>query len=149
MPPTLVLPPTFALIAGLTMAGLHHLVPLAEIVGRPWHWVALVPVAAGLVLALWAAAGFIRAGTPLEPYKAASALVTTGPYRFSRNPIYLGMALLLAGVWLWLGSLSPGLVLPAFVIAIDRRFIQREEAHLDERFGARFRAYRASVRRWL
>ncbi|MFZ1416007.1 MAG: isoprenylcysteine carboxylmethyltransferase family protein [Defluviicoccus sp.] len=149
MPPTLVLPPTFALIAGLTMAGLHRLVPLADIVGRPWHWVALAPVAAGLVLAIWAAAGFIRAGTPLEPYKDAAVLITAGPYRFSRNPIYLGMALLLAGFWLWLGSLSPGLVLPAFVIAIDRRFIQREEAHLEERFGARFRAYRASVRRWL
>ena len=149
MPPTLVLPPTFALIAGLTMAGLHRFLPIASLIAAPWHWVALAPAAGGLALALWAAAGFIRAGTPLEPYKEASALVTSGPYRFSRNPIYVGVVLLLAGFWLWLGSLSPGLVLPCFVIAIERRFIRREETHLEERFGERFRAYRASVRRWL
>ena len=149
MPPTLVLPPTFALIAGLAMACLDRFVPIADLVNSPWHRMALVPATAGLLLTLWAAVGFIRADTPLEPYKQASALVTSGPYRFSRNPIYLGMALLLAGFWLWLGSLSPGLVLPAFVVAIDRRFIRREEAHLEERFGERFRAYRASVRRWL
>lgn len=149
MPPTLVLPPTFALIAGLTMAFLDRFMPIADFINPPWHWMALVPTTAGLLLTLWAAAGFIRAGTPLEPYEQASVLVTSGPYRFSRNPIYLGIVLLLAGFWLWLGSLSPGLVLPAFVIAIDRRFIRREEAHLEERFGERFRAYRASVRRWL
>lgn len=149
MPPTLVLPPTFALIAGLTMACLDRFMPIADLINSPWHWIALAPVAAGLSLALWAAAAFIRAGTPLEPYKQASALVTSGPYRVSRNPIYLGVALVLTGLWLWLGSLSPGLVLPAFVVAIERRFIRREEAHLEERFGERFRAYRASVRRWL
>ena len=131
------------------MAGLHRLLPLTELVTAPWHWIALAPAAAGLVLVFWAAAGFIRAGTPLEPYKESLVLVTSGPYRFSRNPIYLGVALVLTGFWLWLGSLSPGLVLPCFVIAIERRFILREEAHLEERFGASFRAYRASVRRWL
>lgn len=149
MPPTLILPPTFALIAAFTMAGLHRLLPLTELVTAPWHWIALAPAAAGLALVFWAAAGFIRAGTPLEPYKESLVLVTSGPYRFSRNPIYLGVALVLTGFWLWLGSLSPGLVLPCFVIAIERRFIRREEAHLEERFGASFRAYRASVRRWL
>ena len=131
------------------MTGLDRLMPIASLFRAPWHWIGLAPAGAGILLALWAAAGFIRAGTPLEPYKEASALVTSGPYRLSRNPIYLGMALLLLGFWLWLGSLSPGLVLPGFVIAIERRFIRREEAHLEERFGASFRSYRASVRRWL
>jgi protein-S-isoprenylcysteine O-methyltransferase Ste14 len=83
------------------------------------------------------------------PFSDATVLVTAGPYRFTRNPMYLGMAGILAGTAIWLGSITPWLVLPAFMRLIAERFIAPEEAMLERAFGSRYREYCAAVRRWL
>jgi protein-S-isoprenylcysteine O-methyltransferase Ste14 len=98
---------------------------------------------------LWVAGIFDRAGTTIKPFEESSALVTTGPFRVSRNPVYLGMVLGLLGVAVLAGSLSPFLVIPLFAVLIDRRFIQAEEAQLERTFGASYVAYKSQVRRWL
>ena len=92
---------------------------------------------------------FHRHHTTVLPHKAASALVTSGPFRISRNPIYLGDALILAGLILWWQAWAMVWLLPAFVVVIDRRFVRPEEARLRATFGAAFDAYAARVRRWL
>ncbi len=92
---------------------------------------------------------FARAGTPLDPYRPSRAIVTDGPYRLSRNPGYLGMTLVYAGISLL--SNSPwGLVpLPIAVAIVDRGVIAREERYLERRFGAPYLEYKQRVRRWI
>jgi protein-S-isoprenylcysteine O-methyltransferase Ste14 len=148
-PPKLMIPPTVFVLAALTMVALDRMVPLARPIPSPWTWLGLAAVTAALALAGSAAWRFRRAGTPVRPFVPSTALVTDGPYRRTRNPMYVGLTLLLIGLAIALGTLSPWAVVPVFVFAIDRLFIVREEAILEQRFGQAYRAYRSSVRRWL
>ena len=84
----------------------------------------------------------------LRVFLAATALLTNGLYRWSRNPIYLSMALLLGGLALFQGALSPWMVPPLFMVILNRHFIVPEEAMLAEAFGAEYRDYVSRVRRW-
>lgn len=146
---TPLLPPQGLLIALALMAALHFLLPAATLVGSPWRWAGLLPAAIGLTLVLHSAQLFDRARTTIVPFHASSALVTTGFFRITRNPMYLGMVLLLGGVAMLFGTLTPWCMPPLFALWIDRRFIAAEERMLAERFGTAYDAYRAQVRRWL
>jgi len=105
--------------------------------------------AGGLALAVSAAGLFARYRTTIVPHGRSSTLVVRGPYRFTRNPMYLSMSIVYLGVALWTGAwLSIALlVLPLWVI--DRAIIPMEERQLRERFGESYAAYGARVRRWL
>jgi protein-S-isoprenylcysteine O-methyltransferase Ste14 len=92
---------------------------------------------------------FLRHRTAMEPWKPASALVTSGPYRFTRNPMYLGMACLYTGLALAFGWLWSLVLLPVALILVDRLVVAREERYLQRRFGAAYGEYRTQVRRWL
>lgn len=106
-------------------------------------------VLSGLALMALAVWEMGRVRTTIIPRRAASRLVTSGVFRFSRNPIYLGDALVLMGACLILDSLLGLILLPAFVWVINTRFIEGEEAHLQQAFGADFMAWSGQVRRWL
>ena len=110
---------------------------------------ALGGVAALLALDTTAMRRFIRRGTPVNPARAARALVTDGPYRITRNPMYLGMACAYAGAALAADALWSLAVLPAVLLVVDRVVIAREERHLVARFGDEYARYRRSVRRWI
>jgi len=101
----------------------------------------------------WPAGGallaFARAGTPVSPYSASTALVTTGPYRISRNPAYLGMALVYTGIAVSAEALWALAPLPAVLAVIDRGVIAREERYLDSRLGDEYHRYKERTRRWL
>jgi protein-S-isoprenylcysteine O-methyltransferase Ste14 len=106
-------------------------------------------MAVGLALPLWAAATFRGVGTTVNPTRPTTALAFGGPYRFTRNPMYLGLALLSAGVALVANALWPLLPLP-FVLWIVRRIvIDREERYLDAKFGDKYLEYKKRVRRWV
>lgn len=141
------LPPAYFAAGVGAMLALDRFAPGARLALPPWC--GLVPAAIALLLIGWSALLFLRAGTPIEPYRDATRLVVAGPYRWSRNPIYLGLLLLLLALWLWLASLTPGVVLPAFVVLLERRIIRHEEAALAARFGAAYTLYKERVRRWL
>lgn len=119
---------------------------------RPaWRWLGLLPLAAGLGLEAQALGLFKRKGTtinPLRPDKSAR-LVVEGPYRFTRNPMYLGMALLLSGWSLIRSSLSGVLVVPAFIWTLTQVQIIPEEKQLARKFGEPYQTYLKQVRRWL
>jgi len=104
---------------------------------------------AGIILDVNAIRTLARARTTVMPHRASSALVTEGPYRFSRNPIYLGNTLALVGLALVFDVPWFLLTAPLAAIAVDRLAIRREEAHLEARFGEDWRAYAARVRRWI
>lgn len=92
---------------------------------------------------------FRRFRTRPEPWQPSSALVTSGLYRFSRNPMYLGMALVSGGIALYFESIIAGVLIAIVIAIMDRFVIAREERYLARRFGAEYDAYRLRVRRWL
>ncbi|WP_243303061.1 methyltransferase family protein [Geothrix oryzisoli] len=99
-------------------------------------------------LALWAFRTFHRAHTTVRPDRAASTLMTQGPFRFTRNPLYLSLALLQAGLALLAHALWPALMLLPVLLVIRLHVIAREERHLLGRFGPEYQAYCRTVRRW-
>ncbi len=103
----------------------------------------------GLGMILWPVMQFLLARTGLVPFSKATTLVTSGLYRVTRNPMYLGMVLLLLGAAGIFGSLGALLPVPLFVLIIQRRFILGEERFLEAAFGHEYRAYRKRVRRWI
>jgi len=140
-------PPVYAAGAAALMVGLDRWAPLAQL-WEAWNWLALVPAATGFGLAIWAAVTFRRHHTTAHPFRKADALVISGPFAISRNPIYLGMALVLLGLAIGLGTAAPFLVVPVFMALIGRLIIGDEEAMLTETFGAEYDAYTKRVRRW-
>ena len=138
------------LAAGL-MWMLDHWMPLAQWMGAPWNRLGGLLAAVGIVIDVTALMGFRKAATtvnPLDPSKASS-LVTDGVFRVTRNPMYLGMVLLLIGWGVWLGSASPWLVPPLFVIAVTVVQIIPEEQALRRRFGEQYLSYQRKVSRWI
>jgi protein-S-isoprenylcysteine O-methyltransferase Ste14 len=92
---------------------------------------------------------FRKLHTTVKPFEESAVLVTSGPYRLSRNPMYLGFVLILTGTAILLGSLTPFLVIPVYAALIDRVFIQAEERMLARKFGAEWQTYRGETRRWI
>lgn len=106
-------------------------------------------IGAALALAVWAAATMALSRTTVMPRETPSAIVTGGPFRFSRNPIYLADALILMGWAGVIGSLWPVLLTPLFMVVIARRFIREEEASLKRLYPEDWAAWSARVRRWI
>ena len=109
----------------------------------------IVPVAIALSLMVAAALEMRRARTTVIPRRTPSALVTSGVYEYSRNPIYLADALLLSGLYLYWGALVAMPLVALFMQVLTRRFIVPEEARLRQIFGAEFNAYKSRTRRWI
>lgn len=144
-------PAVQALLAALLMWLLARRLPLP---GPSWETpaaLALASAALGAAVALAGVAAFRRARTTVDPRlpQRASALVSGGIYRYTRNPMYLGILLLLGGWALYLASPWSLLPLPLFVIAMNRLQIAAEERHLRDRFGDAYRDYCRRVRRWI
>ena len=106
-------------------------------------------VGVGVALAVWGIVTFRRAGTAVIPHQAASQLVMTGPYRFTRNPMYVGLTIQYIGGAAVINSAWPLILLPLVLVVLVRRVVSREEQYLSDAFGDQFAAYRLRVRRWL
>jgi protein-S-isoprenylcysteine O-methyltransferase Ste14 len=129
---------------------------LIGLIARRWMPDAFVSMPLGIVflaaavgLMAWGFATMIRARTAIIPDKPASRLVTTGPFRFSRNPLYVSMIFGYLSAAVWIGSTPSLLLLPVAIFVLHRYVIRREEAYLTRRFGDDYRAYMTRVRRWL
>jgi protein-S-isoprenylcysteine O-methyltransferase Ste14 len=142
-------PPMYLGLSILLMVGLHRFAPVMQLIDWPLRYVGGAIIIVSLLVGLTARIMFARAGTAIKPFEESKKLIVVGPYRFTRNPIYLSMTALLVGTAVLLGSLTPFLVVPAFFFIIKRDFVPVEEAMLAKTFGAEFDAYRARVRRWL
>ncbi|MEJ2395879.1 MAG: isoprenylcysteine carboxylmethyltransferase family protein [Candidatus Thiodiazotropha sp.] len=142
-------PPIWFLLFAAMALVLAWLWPLSIALPSFIHNFSFLLAASGGVLALWAALLFRRRQTTAHPYAVASALVTGGPYRISRNPMYLGLLLTLIAMGLWLQSLSALLLTPLFVFVINRCNILPEERRLTDQFGEPYKAYLSQTRRWI
>lgn len=144
-----ILSPVYFLASIILMIVLHALVPVAQIVPEPWNLLGALLIAGGLWMHIWASRHFDRLNTTIKPFAEPRELTTAGLFRLTRNPMYLGGIVLLAGLAIFLGSLTPWLVIPVFMWVITRLFIRAEEEILERRFGERYLLYKARVRRWL
>ena len=142
------LPPILFLMCLGLMALLRRLWPITILFPAPWSFLGIVPILAGLLVGFSGIAQFRRVRTNIRPFREADTLVTTGPFRYTRNPMYLGLALVLFGAWVLLGALSPAIGIAVFVVTADRWYIRFEERMLRDKFGRDYDAYRSAVRRW-
>ena len=143
-------PPPLIYLGGLALGfGLEALLPGGTLPGAV-RWIGGgLALAAGLALQTFFISAFARMGTAVEPWKPTTAIVTTGPYRFTRNPAYLGMALIVTGIALLADAPWALLPLPLVLVVIDRGVIVREERYLEREFGEEYAGYRRGVRRWV
>ena len=144
-------PPLVAAIIAVAMWGISRVTPLLEVATAYRVWAAIAVAATGGFLSIGGVVAFRRARTTVNPMKpeSASSLVGSGVYRITRNPMYVGLLLVLIA---WATFLAAPLALPgplAFLLYIGRFQIALEEAALTKLFGTEYAEYKAKVRRWL
>lgn len=148
--PGVIAPPPLIYLGGIAAGlGLEALLASPSVPGALAWPLGAALIVAGAALARNFVRAFGRAGTPISPYSTPTKLVTTGAYRLSRNPGYLGMALVYAGIAVIAGSLWALAPLAVVLVLIDRGVIVREERFLERRFGEDYRRYKRRTRRWL
>jgi protein-S-isoprenylcysteine O-methyltransferase Ste14 len=142
-------PPAIYLGALLLGLLLHFLWPVNPLPPGLARVAGAILILAGCILGFWAERTMHRAGTNIRPDRPATALVTWGPFRFTRNPLYVSVTGVYLGLTLLVNALGPLLVLPFLLALLQWGVIHREECYLEGKFGETYRAYRARVRRWL
>ena len=144
-----ILPPAYLLMTLVFVFLVHLYFPMHQYIFPPLVYAGIVPVILGISIAASSSRAFKQAETSLVPFDEATMLVTSGFYRFTRNPMYLGMLSVLLGCAVTVGSTCALAVPVLFGIIIELRFIRPEEAMLRELFPEDFAAYCERVRRWL
>ena len=148
--PGVIAPPPLIYLAALG-AGflLDALLPSASLSNTVSVPLGIALIAAGVALQSSFVVAFIRAGTNIDPGKPTKTIVTSGPYRLTRNPGYLGMALIVAGIAILAEALWILAPLAVAVVVVDRAVIAREERYLEGKFGEEYLAYKRTARRWI
>lgn len=144
-------PPVYAIGIGVIMWLLNRYVPVASIIETPWNRAGIAIIVAAASLDIWSLFLFLKKHTTPNPMKPenTSGIVTTGLYKISRNPMYVGLLIILFGYAIWLGVLTPFLMLPVFYYLITELQIKPEERMLEKKFGEEYLNYKNRVRRWL
>jgi protein-S-isoprenylcysteine O-methyltransferase Ste14 len=128
---------------------LNFIFPVPAFLSTPFTYSGFLIIGLGFVMAIWSRSLFLKNSTTLQISEEPTSLVTSGPFHLSRNPIYLGMASILLGVAVLMGTLV-ALTFPVlFVILIEFFIIPGEERQLEKIFGEPYREYKKSVRRWI
>jgi protein-S-isoprenylcysteine O-methyltransferase Ste14 len=147
--PRKIIPPVYFLLALIVMILLARYAPVSHLIYVPLRIFGGLLILTGFAITASGAYTFKLAGTPIKPFEEPVRLVTDELYRFSRNPMYLGMMIVLVGTWIMLGKLSPVIVIPVFFLIIQEGFIKYEEAFLEEKFGDAYLDYKDRVYRWV
>lgn len=127
---------------------LHLVVPFTFAPQWPMRMAALIFLGGYVLLFGWSYMLFRRAHTSMVPVKPTEALVVHGPYRLTRNPMYLSLLCIYAAAALWFGVVWAIILVPLVIVAVQRLAISKEERYLEQRFGDAYRQYCAQVRRW-
>lgn len=135
-----------ALLFGLLLNRRFPIAFLPPRIARSLGWPLLC---SGVLLLGWFAWTLRHAGTPANPYKPVSHIVTEGPFRYTRNPAYLSMTMIYTGLASLANALWAILLMPVALLVIQHGVIEREERYLEHKFGEEYLRYRAQVRRWI
>ncbi len=144
-------PPAYALMIGALMWLLNQFFPIMQLIDSPWNKIGMVIIVLTISLDLSSIYLFLKKHTTANPMKPqnTSRLVVEGLYKYTRNPMYVGLLIILFGYAIWLGSFSPFLLLPLFYLVITEMQIKPEERILEQKFGQSYLDYKNRVRRWL
>ena len=144
-----ILPPTYFFALLSIAIGFHLVYPALRIIHWPYNLIGLTPLSIGAYITILADRMFKCRGTTVKPHLDPSELITTGPYCFSRHPMYLGMVLILTGNVIMLGSITPFLTPVVLTIVFQMKFIPFEEKTMERLFGQQYCSYKQQVRPWL
>ena len=144
-----ILPPRYFIIFLLLTIGLHFILPIKKIIYIPYTYLGIILIIFGIVLNIWADALFKKIKTTVNPHEKPTSLETSGPFRISRHPMYLGMVAVLLGTAVFLGSLITFLFPIIFIILMEILFMPIEEKNLEKAFGTKYLDYKKKVRRWI
>jgi protein-S-isoprenylcysteine O-methyltransferase Ste14 len=144
VPPPLI----YVVLFGLGLL-LHQIVPLTFLPVVGARVAALLFLGCYALVFGWSYLLFRRTGTSMVPVKPSMALVVRGPYRLTRNPMYLSLVCLYLAAALWFGVVWALILVPLLVLVVQRLVIAKEERYLEHKFGDAYREYRAPVRRWI
>ena len=139
----------YVFVSIVMMVILHFLFPLAKIFPFSWNLLGLLPFLAGCVLNVFADRAFKKVGTTVKPFQESTTLISGGVFRLTRNPMYVGFGLIFLGIAMFVGSLTPYVIVIVFPILMDRIFMRVEEQMLEETFGEAWLEYKKKVRRWI
>lgn len=144
-----IIPVVYLLGSLILMALLQRFLPVYQYVEPPLAYAGVVFVLLGIAMTAVSAGMFVKADTGLEPFEEATALVTGGFYRFTRNPMYLGMFLMVFGAAFLMGSVGALIPLLIFMLIIRFNFVAGEERFMEAAFGQQYLDYKSKVRRWI
>lgn len=142
-------PPTHFYTYLIISIAFHFLLPIKQIIFTPYVFLGFVPAIAGALLNIWTDNLFKKLNTTVKPDQKPSVLIDYGPFKISRNPMYLGMALLLIGAGILMGSVTAFIGAIFFIVAMETFFIPDEEKIMRDAFDEKFENYKKNVRRWI
>ena len=143
------MPPTYFIVLLFSSIGLHFLFPVMRLISLPYNYLGILIIIFGIILNLWTDSLFKKRQTTIKPHEMPNFFISSGPFRISRHPMYLGMILILLGVAVFLGSLISFVFPIIFVMIIEKLFIPMEEKNLEKKFGDKYIAYKKRVRKWI
>lgn len=144
-----IIPPIYFIILFLLAIVSNSVFPIIKIVKAPYTYSGFIPIILGFMMAIWAGSLLKKRKTTINSYEIPTSLITEGIFGISRQPIYLGMTLILFGEAILLGSIIPFIFPVIFIILMNRIFIPEEEKNLETVFGEKYMDYKKKVRRWL
>jgi len=149
VPNVVILPPLLYAIALAVGFLLHWIAPRPILSSQAHYWVGGILLASGVLLAIWGRRTMEHAGTNVNPTLPANALVTSGPFGFSRNPLYVSLTLIYVGLALLANALWVLVLIVPVLLVLHYGVVRREERYLEARFNDAYREYRSRVRRYL
>ena len=144
-----ILPPTHFYIYLVISILLHYAIPIIQVFNYPYYLIGFLFFIIGTGLNIWADILLKKQKTTVKPNEKPTALIETGAFKISRNPMYLGLAVILFGAGFILGSVTSFVGVILFVAAMEIAFIPQEEKMLLEQFGEKYQVYKKKVRRWI
>ncbi|MWC30223.1 DUF1295 domain-containing protein [Paenibacillus sp. MMS18-CY102] len=143
------LPPQLFLIGAIGMLVMRLYCPYDIWLPFPYNLAGILVVGSGLGMAIWGSRAFRRYNTNIHTFKEPGRLVVEGLFKYTRNPMYLGFLVALAGLFIVLGAVSPFVIVVLFLVITNQWYIKFEEHALADKFGQEYEAYKASTRRWI
>lgn len=148
--PGVIAPPPLIYLGFLALGfGLDYFWPIAVLPDRVQYFVGAALMVLATAILVSSFRQFQKAGTNVVPYKPTLAIISAGPYRYSRNPMYLALSLLYAGIGVAADNLWILVLLVPLLVVVGTGVIAREERYLEAKFGEAYLGYKAGVRRWL
>jgi protein-S-isoprenylcysteine O-methyltransferase Ste14 len=141
-------PPLIYAVAFLAALGLHALSPMPILNSRLALLIGFIPLLLGLAIVIPGRNALAGAGTNVNPMRPTTTIVTSGPYRFTRNPLYVGLTLMYCGLTLGFNTWWGFILLVPVLIVMHLGVVQREERYLEQKFGEPYRKYKSTVRRY-